>query len=96
MKLHHIALLATLSTPLSFAFAQSSPTIPQDVKVTIQSEEDEFKRQKAFMIEDTGAKIEVLRTAHECAKAAETPQAFADCNKALREAILQSATKKNQ
>ena len=96
MKPQYIALLAALSTPLSLAFAQSSTDIPQDVKASIQFEEDEFKRQKAFMIEDTGTKIEVLRTAHECAKAAETPQAFADCNKALREAILQSATKKNQ
>lgn len=55
--------------------------------------ENEFLLQKEYMIEDTANKVQVLQAAHDCAKAAETPAAFADCNKALREAILNNKPK---
>lgn len=50
--------------------------------------DQEFSLQKEFMIKDTAIKIEVLQAAHDCAMAAKTPAAFAECNKTLREAIM--------
>lgn len=52
--------------------------------------QEEFAFQKALMIQDTGQKVKVLQAAHDCAKAADTPAAFAQCNQQLREAILGS------
>ena len=68
--------------------------IAEEIKATAiqvstpQLSEDEFQAQRQLMIKDTAIKVEVLQTAHECAKASKTPADFAACNQQLREAIL--------
>jgi hypothetical protein len=86
-----IGAMAVLSSS-AIASEQTDDTRPTaDKTVSITSpvlSDQEFRSQREFMIKDTTAKILVLRAAHDCAEAAKTSAAFAECNRQLREAIL--------
>ncbi len=77
--------------PTSLGSIAATPGETQDTAMQVstpQLSEDEFQAQRQLMIKDTAIKVEVLQTAHECAKASKTPADFAACNQQLREAIL--------
>lgn len=79
-----------------FSMACSAHATSEPVELSVTTpllSENEFLLQKELMIKDTATKVQVLQAAHDCAKAAETPAAFAECNKALREAILNNKPK---
>ena len=91
-------LLAAMSI-FSAAAIASDQTVTQSSEVRNKDEsvaylnESDFLLQKEQMIKDIENKVEVLQAAHGCAKAAETPAAFAECNQKLRDAILGKAKK---
>lgn len=87
--LRKIFTFVALSASLGSIAAISEETQATTIQVsTPQLSEDEFQAQRQLMIKDTATKVEVLQTAHECAKASKTPADFAACNQQLREAIL--------
>jgi hypothetical protein len=93
-SLRKALLLATVVFSANAAIAAEQIEAPASTenKASIQLvSEEEFQTQREFMIKDTAKKAQVMQAAHDCAKAAETQAAFAECNKQLREAILGKA-----
>lgn len=90
---NHAKAVIFLSTMLCIAINALAAESSEPSTTPELLSEQEFALQKEFMIKDTATKIEVLQAAHDCAKAAKTPAAFAECNKNLREAIMASKSK---
>lgn len=86
-----IMIFPTVATASDQATTQQSPDASNKDAAIAYLSEPEFLLQKEQMIKDTATKVEVLQAAHDCAKAAETAAAFAECNNKLRAAILGKA-----
>lgn len=85
-----VVFLVSLSFFFSTFPAAANQTEPEpNEKESISSSvNNEFIDQKKFMVEDTGEKIRVLQTTHNCAKAATNSAELTECNNQLRKAIL--------
>lgn len=81
----------SLLTVSSQAFAADSPE-PKPAPAVLS--EEEFQKQRTFMLEDLALRIKVFQTAHACAEKAETSVAFAACNQELRDSMLAHINKK--
>jgi len=82
--------IASLVVFLSFSVAWSVPCISAGAdssQPTSVLSQDDFVKQRQFMLKDLARKMALMQEARTCAEKSTTPVAFQDCNQAFLDGI---------
>jgi len=87
-----VALVATAGMQLSEAKAEKGAHDSQRPQLSDSQKQQLFETRKAFAISSYSKRLAILKDAHQCVRAAKTPQAYQGCIKQQRQsarALLQ-------
>jgi hypothetical protein len=87
MAQRNIAFLAVF-LPLAVAWSGPCFSVANDSgQATVVLSQEDFVKQRAFMLKDLDRKIELMQKARTCAEKSATPSDFQACNQALGDGI---------